>query len=220
MTARTQSKPRIQWDGTTWFVRLPVEDGNLLEAKWSLGLTYVVRTRQAGTEAWSFGFETPLTHFSFNDLKPDTEYEMEVRARNAAGGAEPSLIRMRTNPAGHTDDVIPFPKRWRPARPDRASAVDFSPFAGPAFADELQQRLELPCVGAPERVNLTATTSTMALAEMTGKCSYDHWLREIIHFVTQRLMHTDDESVSLPGHAILAASAPRCSAKPQIEAPR
>ncbi|WP_428097632.1 fibronectin type III domain-containing protein [Candidatus Rariloculus sp.] len=111
MTARTQPNPRIQWDGTTWLVRLPVQDGNILEAKWNPGLTYVVRVREAGTDAWSFGFETPLTHFSFIDLKPDTEYEMQVRAKNAAGEGEPSLIRMRTNPAGSTDNVIPFPKR-------------------------------------------------------------------------------------------------------------
>ena len=80
MTARTQPNPRIQWDGTTFLVRLPVQDGNILEAKWNPGLTYVVRVREAGTDAWSFGFETPLTHFSFIDLKPDTEYEMQVRA--------------------------------------------------------------------------------------------------------------------------------------------
>ena len=112
--AETRSNPRIQWDGTTWLVRLPVQDGNTLEAKWNPGVTYVVRIREAGMEAWSFGFETPLTHFSFVDLKADTEYEMQVHAKNAAGEGEPSLVRMRTNPAGktdNTDNVIPFPRR-------------------------------------------------------------------------------------------------------------
>ena len=111
MTRQNTPTPSIQWDGSEWFVRLPVQDGNILQAKWKPGLTYVVRIREAGTEAWSFGFETPLTRFSFIDLKPDTEYEMQIRAKNAAGEGEPSLIRMRTNPSGHTDNVIPFPKR-------------------------------------------------------------------------------------------------------------
>ena len=111
LSQKNQPAPLIQWDGDNWLVRLPVQDGNLLEAKWKPGLSYVVRIREAGTDAWSFGFETPLTHFSFIDLKPDTEYEMQVRAKNAAGEGEPNLIRMRTNPAGNTDNVIPFPKR-------------------------------------------------------------------------------------------------------------
>ena len=111
MTPQKKPAPRIQWDGTTWFVHLPVEDGNSLEAKWKPGLTYVVRIREAGTEPWSFGFETPLTHFSFADMKPDTEYEVQVCAKNAAGEGEPQLIRVRTNPTGNTDNVIPFPKR-------------------------------------------------------------------------------------------------------------
>ena len=111
VTRDTKPTPLIQWDGTTWFVRLPVQDGNSLEAKWRPGTTYVVRIREAGAAQWSFGFESPLTHFSLVDLKPDTEYEMQVRARNAAGDGEPKLIRLRTNRTGNTDNVIPFPKR-------------------------------------------------------------------------------------------------------------
>lgn len=83
----------------------------MLEAKWEPGVTYLVRIREAGSEPWSFGFETPLTHFSFVDLKPDTEYEMQIRSKNASGLGEPTLVRMRTNPTGNTDNVIPFPRR-------------------------------------------------------------------------------------------------------------
>lgn len=111
MSGQSKATPRIQWDGTTWLVHLPVQDGNVLKAKWEPGITYLVRIREAGTESWSFGFETPLTHFSFVDLKPDTEYEMQIRSRNAGGLGEPTLIRVSTNPTGNTDNVIPFPKR-------------------------------------------------------------------------------------------------------------
>ena len=34
----------------------------------------MVRIREVGTEPWSFGFETPLSHFSFIDLKPDADW--------------------------------------------------------------------------------------------------------------------------------------------------
>ena len=88
-----------------------MQDGNVVEGSWKPGLTYVVRIRVAGTQPWSFGFETPLTHFSLVDLKPDTEYELQVRARNASGEGKPQLIRITTSPTGHTDNVIPFPKR-------------------------------------------------------------------------------------------------------------
>ena len=111
MSGKSKPTPRIQWDGTTWLVRLPIQDGNVLEAKWEPGVTYFVRLREAGTEPWSFGFETPLTHFSIVDLKPDTEYEMQIRSKNAAGMGEPTLIRVSTSPTGNTDNVIPFPTR-------------------------------------------------------------------------------------------------------------
>ena len=51
LSGTNPSTPRIQWDGTGWLVRLPVQDGSVLEAKWSPGSIYVVRIRQAGTEA-------------------------------------------------------------------------------------------------------------------------------------------------------------------------
>ena len=88
-----------------------MQDGNVLEAKWNPGLTYVVRIRDAGAAVWSLRFKSPLTHFSFSDRKPDTEYEVQVRARNASGEGEPRLIRVQTGPTGHAGNVIPFSKR-------------------------------------------------------------------------------------------------------------
>ena len=60
---------------------------------------YVIRIREAGTEQWSFGFETPFPGCTFVDLKPDTEYELQVRAKNVSGEGEPVYIRIRTKPA-------------------------------------------------------------------------------------------------------------------------
>ena len=50
--------------------------------------------------SWSVGFETPLTACSFVYLKPDTEYEMEVRSKNTDGESEPVRLKVRTNPEG------------------------------------------------------------------------------------------------------------------------
>ena len=105
-----QQSPEIKWDGKTWFVSLPVE-GKALDAKWVPNITYVVRVREVGTEQWSIGFETPLTHCTIVDLKPDTEYEMQLQAKNAAGKSEPTYSKVRTNSEGTSDNVIPFPKR-------------------------------------------------------------------------------------------------------------
>ena len=111
MTQGNKTNPEIKWDGKTWIVTLPVEHGKVLEAKWEPGLTYVVRIREVGTEQWSFGFETPITGCTFVDLKPDTEYELQVRAKNAAGEGAPAYLKMCTNPAGTSSNIIPFPKR-------------------------------------------------------------------------------------------------------------
>ena len=111
MTRTEKTGPTIEWDGTTWCVTLPVEHGNVLEAKWAPGLTYVVRIREAGSEHWSFGFETPVPSCTFVDLKPDTEYEVQIRAKTGQREGAPACVRMRTNPVGAASNVIPFPKR-------------------------------------------------------------------------------------------------------------
>ena len=89
----------------------PLQEDIVLYASWKPGLIYVVHIREAGTEARSFCCETPLTHFSFADLKPDTEYEIQVCTKTDAGEGEPQLVRIHTSPAGNTDNVIPFPRR-------------------------------------------------------------------------------------------------------------
>ena len=64
-----------------------------MEAKWNPNLTFVVRVREVGTDKWSFGFETPLTCCTLVDLKPDTEYEMQVRGKNALAKARRPISR-------------------------------------------------------------------------------------------------------------------------------
>ena len=59
-------------------------------------------SREALAEQWSFGFETPITNFTFVDLKPDTEYEFQVRIKTAAGEGPPALFRVRTGPTGNS----------------------------------------------------------------------------------------------------------------------
>lgn len=111
MPEGTNTNPEIKWDGKTWFVTLPVERGHVIEATWEPGSTYVVRIRESGADQpWSFGFEAPIPCCTFVDLKPDTEYELQVRAKNAVGEGAPTHIRMRTNPAGGSSSSIPFPK--------------------------------------------------------------------------------------------------------------
>ena len=104
----SKQDPSIRWDGETWFVTLPIE-GQVIEAKWNPGLTYVVRTREVGTEDWSVGFETPLTNCKIVDLKPDTEYEIKLCAKNSVGESEPSYARARTDAEGIASNIIPFP---------------------------------------------------------------------------------------------------------------
>ncbi|MCY4002682.1 MAG: fibronectin type III domain-containing protein [Rhodospirillales bacterium] len=108
MSQRQRTGPQIKWDGREFFVTLPLENGKVLDAKWNPSLTYVVRVREVGEEEWSMGFETPLTSCTVVDLKPDTEYEMQVRAKNAAGEGEPAILKARTGPKGELGNILPF----------------------------------------------------------------------------------------------------------------
>ena len=109
MPAKESTSPRIEWKDNQWSVTLPLDDGSVVDATWKPGITYVVRIREADAEEWSFGFETPLATFTFIDLKPDTEYEVQVRSKNAAGEGAPAFFTVRTDPAGDAGNVIPFP---------------------------------------------------------------------------------------------------------------
>ena len=83
-----------------WSVTFPAEKGKARVAKWEPGLTYVIRIREAGTGQWSFGFETPIPGCTFVDLKPDTEYELQIRAKDIPGEGEPVYITIRATVAG------------------------------------------------------------------------------------------------------------------------
>ena len=126
MAQESGKSPSIKWEDNEWSITLPLEDGRVLNASWKPGVTYVVRIREAGSEEWSFGFETPITTFTFIDLKPDTEYQLQlqtrrrrsssdteyqlqVRTKNAAGEGAPAFFSIRTDPAGDAGNVIPFP---------------------------------------------------------------------------------------------------------------
>ncbi len=101
-----QDKPPVSWDGNkrTFSIVLSglkgawVEDR--VEAEWTPPLTYVVSIRAADTGVWSIAFETPLTGCGFVDLEPDTEYEVEVRSKNAVGESDPVRIKVRTGSDG------------------------------------------------------------------------------------------------------------------------
>ena len=106
-----QTQPGVRWDGTTWFVTLSLPDGQVIDAKWESGLTYVVRIREKGAAEWSFRFETPVTGCTFTDLKPDTKYEVQVRTKTAHGDGAPTFTSIRTSPTGGATNIIPFPRR-------------------------------------------------------------------------------------------------------------
>ena len=103
---RKQAKPPVSWNemAKTFSIVLSGLEGlgekDTLEAEWKPPITYVVRIREANAGSWSFGFETPLTACGFVDLKPDTEYEVEVRSKNSSGESGPVLVRVRTDPEG------------------------------------------------------------------------------------------------------------------------
>ncbi len=100
-----QERPPVAWDGQTNTFSIVLStvglgDGEGVEAQWTPPITYVVRIREAGTGNWSVGFETPLTGCGFVDLKPDTEYEIEVRSKKEHGESDPVSVRVHTNPEG------------------------------------------------------------------------------------------------------------------------
>ena len=97
MSSRTDN-PRLMWDGKMISVLLPDKLGRTLEAQWNPTVTSVVRIRESGTQAWSPGFETPFNMCSFVDLKPDTEYDVQVTQKNDVGESEPAITLIKTNP--------------------------------------------------------------------------------------------------------------------------
>ena len=97
LSSRTEN-PLLQWDGEMISVSLPNKLGRTLEARWNPTVTSVVRIRESGTDAWSLGFETPFDMCSFVDLKPDTEYDLQVTHKNDVGESEPAITMINTAP--------------------------------------------------------------------------------------------------------------------------
>lgn len=98
MSSRTEN-PQLTWDGEMISVSLPDKLGRILEARWNPTVTSVVRIRESGTETWSPGFETPFNQCSFVDLKPDSEYEVQVTHKNNVGESEPVITSITTGPS-------------------------------------------------------------------------------------------------------------------------
>lgn len=105
-SSRSQDRPPVSWNGGTRSFSIVL--GGLkslgmndpIEAEWKPPFTYVVRIREAGGGSWSCGFETPLTSCGFVGLRPDTEYEIEIRAKNSQGEGKPEKVTVKTNPRG------------------------------------------------------------------------------------------------------------------------
>lgn len=97
MSSRT-ADPQLMWDGEMITVSLSDKLGRILEARWNPTVTSVVRIREAGTEVWSPGFETPFNMCSFVGLKPDTEYDVQVTHKNEIGEGEPATTSIKTSP--------------------------------------------------------------------------------------------------------------------------
>lgn len=93
--------PELRWDEGMIHVSLPKRMGRTLEARWKPGVTTVVRIRRSGTATWTPGFETPFNTCSFVDLKPETEYEVQVTHKNEAGESEPAIASVTTHPGKH-----------------------------------------------------------------------------------------------------------------------
>lgn len=105
------SQLRVYRDGATGFVTLSLKCGQAIDAKWQPDITYVVRIREKGVAEWCIGFETSITGCTFIDLKPDTDYEVQIRSKTARSESAPTYTSIRTNSAGGTTNIITFPKR-------------------------------------------------------------------------------------------------------------
>ena len=88
--------PTLEWDGTQVSVELPNRRGNILRARWQPSTVSVIRIRPIGSKEWSPGFETPLNHCTFTGLEPDTEYEIQLTHKDAAGEGLPEIARTKT----------------------------------------------------------------------------------------------------------------------------
>ena len=97
MSSRTED-PVLKWQDNMVHVSLPNKLGRTLEASWKPTVTSVVRIKESGAKAWSPGFETPFNTCSFVDLKPNTEYDVQVTHKNEVGESVPAITSIKTGP--------------------------------------------------------------------------------------------------------------------------
>ena len=93
-----EANPKLEWKEGMIYVSLPDKLGRTLEAQWAPTITSVVRVRELGTESWGPGFETPFNNCSFVDLKPDTEYEIQITHKSDEGEGPPAISTIKTEP--------------------------------------------------------------------------------------------------------------------------
>ena len=97
---------RWNWETGTFSVSLSGLKGfegfrkDIIEAEWAPPVLSIVRIREADTEDWSIGFITPLNGCRFEGLKPNTDYEIEVKTKNKHGTSPPTFIKFRTGEEG------------------------------------------------------------------------------------------------------------------------
>ena len=107
----TQKRPPILWDAKTKTFSIFLENllknkkllrkgRDSIQAEFSPPITYVARIKEAGATNWIIGIETPLTECTFCELKPNTEYEVEIRAKNEHGESEPASAKVKTGGDG------------------------------------------------------------------------------------------------------------------------
>ena len=90
--------PKLEWKEGLIHVTLPDKVGRTLEARWKPTVTSVVRIRETGTESWGTGFETPFNSCSFVDLKPETEYEVQITRKNDESEGPPAVFTIKAQP--------------------------------------------------------------------------------------------------------------------------
>ena len=102
--------PFVKWDPDTrqFEVSLPTPEG-FFDARWVLPASFVLRIKEEEADEWSPGFETPFNRCTFRDLKPDTTYILELRAKTDEEIGKPVYSRARTLADGTVPDFKPIP---------------------------------------------------------------------------------------------------------------
>ncbi len=105
-----QNQPPVSWNSQTktFHIKLTkIKDipkiSNGIEVQWTPPITYIIRIKEVGAVDWLVGVETPITECSFVNLKPDTEYAVEVTAKNIHRESEPVTLKLRTSFKGETN---------------------------------------------------------------------------------------------------------------------